>query len=47
MVVKNKAVFLDRNRIVNKPIVSNGKAFAPRLLKNFKILTGVRNSATN
>lgn len=33
---KRKAVFLDRDGVVNIPIVRNGKSFAPRELNEFK-----------
>jgi len=39
----NKAVFLDRDGVINKPIIKNGKGYAPRLLKDFKIFPNVKN----
>jgi len=38
----NKAVFLDRDGVINKPIIINGKGYAPRLLKDFKIFPKVK-----
>ena len=38
----NKAVFLDRDGVINKPIIIDGKSYAPRLLKDFKIFPGVK-----
>jgi len=37
MVKKNKAVFLDRDGVLVKSLVKNGKGYAPTNLKNFKI----------
>ena len=39
----NKAVFLDRDGVINKPIIINGKSYAPRKLKDFKIFPKVKN----
>ncbi len=38
----NKAVFLDRDGVINKPIIIDGKCYAPRLLKDFKIFPKVK-----
>ena len=38
----NKAVFLDRDGVINKPIIIDGKSYAPRLLKDFKIFPRVK-----
>ena len=38
----NKAVFLDRDGVINKPIIISGKSYAPRLLKDFKIFPKVK-----
>ena len=38
----NKAVFLDRDGVINKPIIIDGKGYAPRLLKDFKIFPKVK-----
>lgn len=38
----NKAIFLDRDGVINKAIMRNGKPFSPRFLKEFKILPGVK-----
>lgn len=37
----NKAVFLDRDGVINKPIVRDGKAFSPRSKDEFKFIDGV------
>ncbi len=39
----SKAVFLDRDGVINKPIIVKGKGYAPRLLKDFKIFPKVKN----
>ena len=38
----NKAVFLDRDGVINKPIIVDGKSYAPRVLKDFKIFPKVK-----
>ena len=38
----NKAVFLDRDGVINKPIVIEGKSYAPQSLKDFKIFPKVK-----
>ena len=38
----NIAVFLDRDGVINKPIVIEGKSYAPRVLKDFKIFPKVK-----
>ena len=38
----NKAVFLDRDGVINKTIIIDGKSYAPRLLKDFKIFPKVK-----
>ena len=38
----NKAVFLDRDGVINKPIIIDGKGYAPQLLKDFKIFPKVK-----
>jgi len=38
----NKAIFLDRDGVINKTIVRNGKPYAPLFLKDFKIIPGVK-----
>ena len=38
----NKAVFLDRDGVINKPMIIDGKSYAPRLLKDFKIFPKVK-----
>jgi D-glycero-D-manno-heptose 1,7-bisphosphate phosphatase len=37
----NRAIFLDRDGVINQSIVINGKPFAPTKLEHFKILPGV------
>ena len=39
----SKAVFLDRDGVINKSIIVDGKSYAPRLLKDFKIFPKVKN----
>jgi D-glycero-D-manno-heptose 1,7-bisphosphate phosphatase len=39
----NKAVFLDRDGVINKPMIIDGKSYAPRSLKDFKIFPKVKN----
>ena len=38
----NKAIFLDRDGVLNRSLVRNGKPYAPILLKDFHILSGVK-----
>ena len=38
---KNKAVFLDRDGVLNESIVVDGKPYAPKSLDEFKIVPGV------
>jgi D-glycero-D-manno-heptose 1,7-bisphosphate phosphatase len=40
-VVKRKAVFLDRDGVINRSIIKNGKGYAPRSLAEFELLPGV------
>ena len=40
-VVMNKAVFLDRDGVINRSIVVDGRPFPPRSKKEFTILPGV------
>ena len=37
-----KAIFLDRDGVINKSLVTNGKPYAPRTIKDFKIIPGVQ-----
>ena len=39
-----KAVFLDRDGVINKAIVKNGLPTSPSLLSELKILPGVKES---
>ena len=38
----SKAIFLDRDGVINRPLIKNGKGYAPRLLKDFKIYSSVK-----
>ena len=35
-------LFLDRDGVINKPIIVDGKSYAPRVLKDFKIFPKVK-----
>jgi D-glycero-D-manno-heptose 1,7-bisphosphate phosphatase len=37
----NRAVFLDRDGVINRPIIVNGKPYPPRTVADFEILPGV------
>jgi D-glycero-D-manno-heptose 1,7-bisphosphate phosphatase len=37
----NKAVFLDRDGVINRPIIVDGKPYPPRAVADFEILPGV------
>lgn len=37
----NKAVFLDRDGVINKVIVKNGKAFSPRHFEEFELVDNI------
>mgnify|MGYP001565795736 CR=1 FL=1 len=39
----SKVIFLDRDGVINKPQIKNGKGYAPRFLKDFKIYSSVKN----
>ncbi len=39
--MKKKAIFFDRDGVLNKPIIKNRKAYAPKKLKNFVIYPNV------
>jgi D-glycero-D-manno-heptose 1,7-bisphosphate phosphatase len=39
-----KAVFLDRDGVLNKCIVNNKKCFAPKKLKDFKLYPNTENN---
>jgi len=39
--VKHRAVFLDRDGVINRAIVRGGKPYAPRSIENLEILPGV------
>jgi len=38
-----KAVFFDRDGVLNLGIVKNGKSYAPKLLKDFKLYPKIKN----
>jgi len=38
--IRNRAVFLDRDGVINRAIVKGGKPYAPRELKEFRLLPG-------
>jgi D-glycero-D-manno-heptose 1,7-bisphosphate phosphatase len=40
----NKAIFLDRDGVINKGYVTNGKSYAPRKIEDFKLLPYVKES---
>ncbi len=40
----NKAIFLDRDGVINNIIISKGLALSPSKFEEFKILPGVRES---
>jgi len=42
--VKQKCVFLDRDGVLNQPIVINGKPYSPRKLEQFKLYPNIRKS---
>ncbi len=37
----NKAVFLDRDGVINRPVIIDGKPYPPRTVAEFEILAGV------
>ena len=39
MVNKNKAIFFDRDGVLNETLLKNGKPYAPRNIKDFKIVS--------
>ena len=41
---KRRAVFLDRDGVLNRAIVRDGKPYPPQTLADFHILPGVRES---
>ena len=38
--MKRKAVFLDRDGVLNKPIIREGRSFAPKTLEEFNLIEG-------
>ena len=42
--MKKKAVFLDRDGVINRGIVKNGKCYAPKHLKDFKLYPSTKSS---
>ena len=41
--VKKKALFLDRDGVLNIPNIIKGKSYAPLKCKNFRLYPGVKN----
>jgi len=41
---KHRAVFLDRDGVINRCEVRNGKPYAPRRLEDFRLLPGAKNA---
>lgn len=39
--LSRKAIFLDRDGVINKAIIINGKPFSPRAVKDFKLNQGI------
>ena len=37
----NRAVFLDRDGVVNRPMIRNGRTFAPQALADFELMPGI------
>tara|TARA_B100000579_G_C22848630_1_gene865948 strand:- start:1743 stop:2279 length:537 start_codon:yes stop_codon:yes gene_type:complete len=46
-VIKNKAVFLDRDGVINKSLIRNGKGYAPLKFEDFKLYKGVEVACRN
>lgn len=44
--ITNKAVFLDRDGVINKVIIRDGRAFSPRTLDEFFLADGIRDAAS-
>lgn len=40
--MKNKAIFLDRDGIINKPVIRNNKPFTPENISEFEFTDGIR-----
>ncbi len=43
----NKAIFLDRDGVINKARIENGFAYSPRKFKDFEIINGVKEAIIN
>ena len=43
----NKAVFLDRDGVINRPIIVDGKPYPPRTIAEFAILPGVEQACVD
>jgi D-glycero-D-manno-heptose 1,7-bisphosphate phosphatase len=43
----NKAVFLDRDGVINRPVVVDGRPYPPRTVAEFEILPGVLQACTD
>jgi len=42
--LKKRALFLDRDGVLNAPIVRNGKPFAPKKIKEIKLYSNIKNT---
>jgi D-glycero-D-manno-heptose 1,7-bisphosphate phosphatase len=40
----NRGIFLDRDGVINRGLLHNGKPFSPRMFEEFEILPGVKNA---
>ena len=47
MVKLLKAVFLDRDGVINRPIIKKGISYAPTKLKDFRLFPKVKSSIKN
>jgi D-glycero-D-manno-heptose 1,7-bisphosphate phosphatase len=43
----NKAVFLDRDGVINRPVIVEGKPYPPRAVAEFEILPGVNQACAD
>src|ERR1700730_1726764 len=43
----NRAVFLDRDGVINRPVIVDGKPFPPRTVAEFEILPGVNQACSD
>ena len=47
MAMPNRAVFLDRDGVINRTVLLNGKPYPPRTVEDFEILPGVGEACRN